>query len=365
MLCHQESIKVTPSCRIGSSQAAALKVGKAINTFLAILIRPDFLKLNLCTASPAAMGTRGYRIIKFRGRYWIFFNHRDSHPYGLGQWLVGRIPADPAQYQKWLQSQRDFFARWDLLLNEILTIQPEDMRKLLSDEPQKAVFYAAFDDRLKANAPPCYGSARSASHDGYIEWTYTIDLDREVFSVGDGAHFNLNKVPGLWIKALFEDRERNKFLLPQLVPAESVATLVLDPPSPISSAHYQSLQTRLVKPRNADQSTNSHLATVGLGVSDFVYRIFGFSEIYSFLISHNRVMAMRPHGRKRCPRKSVYILLFALQLLFSRFVSFRVSFIAIAVFFRPPTPACIYIYSYVSTPGLYRIDMGVFLALWQ
>ena len=33
--------------------------------------------------------------------------------------------------------------------------------------------------------------------------------------------------------------------------------------------------------------------------------------------------------------------------------------------FRPPTPACIYIYSYVFTPGLYRIDMGVFLALWQ
>ena len=40
---------------------------------------------------------------------------------------------------------------------------------------------------------------------------------------------------------------------------------------------------------------------------------------------------------------SVYILLFALQLLFSRFVSFRVSFTAFAVFFRPPTPAYIYI----------------------
>ena len=30
---------------------------------------------------------------------------------------------------------------------------------------------------------------------------------------------------------------------------------------------------------------------------------------------------------------------------------------------RPPLPA--YIYSYIYTPGLYRIDMGVFLALWQ
>ena len=173
------------------------------------------------------MGTRGYRIIKFRGRYWIFYNNWDSHPYGLGKWLVDSVPADHGQYQKWLQSQRDFFAKWDSLLNEILTIRPGDMHKLLSDESQMAVFSASFDDRLKANAPPWYASA---GHEAYIEWTYTIDLDREVFSVGDSAHFTLNKIPSLWFKALFEDRDGNKFLLPQLVPAESVATLVLDPP---------------------------------------------------------------------------------------------------------------------------------------
>ena len=202
------------------------------------------------------MGTRGYRIVKFRARYWIFYNHWDSHPYGLGQWLVDSIPADPEQYQNWLQSQRSFFAKWDSLLNEILTIEPGDMRKLLSDEPQKAVFHAAFDDRLKANAPPWYASAGS---DGYIEWTYIIDLDREVFSVDDSAHFTLNKVPGLWSEALFEDRDSNRFVLPQLVSAESIATLVLDPPSSMFSAHSQSLQTRLVKPKNADQPTKSYL----------------------------------------------------------------------------------------------------------
>ena len=32
-------------------------------------------------------------------------------------------------------------------------------------------------------------------------------------------------------------------------------------------------------------------------------------------------------------------------------------------FAHPPLPA--YTYIYVITPGLYRIDMGVFLALWQ
>ena len=203
------------------------------------------------------MGTRGFRTIKFRGRYWIFYNHWDSHPYGLGQWLVDSIPADYGQYQKWLQSQRDFFAKWDSVLNEILTIRHGDMRKLLSNEPQKAVFSASFDDRLKANAPPCYASA---GQEGDIEWTYTIDLDHEVFSVGDSAHFTLNKIPRLWFKALFEDRESNKFLLPQLVPAESVATLVLDPPYFTFSAHCQSLPTRLVKPKNADQPPRCPLA---------------------------------------------------------------------------------------------------------
>ena len=72
-------------------------------------------------------------------------------------------------------------------------------------------------------------------------------------------------------------------------------------------------------------------------------------------------MAIAKRRRRQGTMRSAYILLFALHLLFSRFVSFRVSFIAIAVFFRLPTPT--YIYSYISTPGLYRVDIGVFLAL--
>ena len=46
-----------------------------------------------------------------------------------------------------------------------------------------------------------------------------------------------------------------------------------------------------------------------------------------------------PHGhsRKSCPRKSVYILLLALQLFFSRFISFRVSFRSIAFSYHRAT----------------------------
>ena len=74
------------------------------------------------------------------------------------------------------------------------------------------------------------------------------------------------------------------------------------------------------------------------------------------------------HGHNPWPRReTVYheecietAVLFALQLLFSRFISFRV----IASFFAHP-PLLVNLYSNLFSPGLYRIDMGVFLALWQ
>ena len=54
-----------------------------------------------------------------------------------------------------------------------------------------------------------------------------------------------------------------------------------------------------------------------------------------------------------------FILLVALELLFSRFISFRV----ITYFFSPAYALHIYTYSYISTPDQYRIDVGVFLML--
>lgn len=101
-----------------------------------------------------AIGTRGFQIIKFKGRYWIFYNHWDSFPDGLGNSLVESIPENPEKYQKWLQSQRNFFTKWDSLLQEFLAIQPDDLRQLHSDRPHMPVFHAAFDGRLQEDAPP-------------------------------------------------------------------------------------------------------------------------------------------------------------------------------------------------------------------
>ena len=83
-------------------------------------------------------------------------------------------------------------------------------------------------------------------------WIYTIDLDQEVFSVDNSAHFRLNHIPknDAWVKALCFDNEFNRFVLPQLVPAASFATLSLDPPRLTNSTEYEFLQTRIVKPKS-------------------------------------------------------------------------------------------------------------------
>jgi MULE transposase domain len=43
------------------------------------------------------MSTRGLRIIRFRGRYFIYYNHSDSYPTGLGIDIVSNIPTAYSQ----------------------------------------------------------------------------------------------------------------------------------------------------------------------------------------------------------------------------------------------------------------------------
>ena len=56
-------------------------------------------------------------------------------------------------------------------------------------------------------------------------------------------------------------------------------------------------------------------------------------------------MAIKKRRRRQYTRISTFILLLVLQLLFSRFISFKVSFRSIT-FFRPPTTTYIYIFIY-------------------
>ncbi|SLM38110.1 F-box domain [Lasallia pustulata] len=201
------------------------------------------------------MGTRGFRIIHFRGRYYILYNHWDSYPEGMGQWLVDQIPQDPDEYQLWLQQQRDFYAKWDeVLRKEVLSIKDADLQAKSRgprryDEPRQQ---ALLDERLDASMVPCY---RTGFNDLYIEWTYTIDLDREVFSINNGVHFKLNKIPeDDWDKAVGFDSDSGRFILPSLVPADSLASLASQSKDPCHSSRlwsiaYEKLVPQPVRPK--------------------------------------------------------------------------------------------------------------------
>ena len=108
---------------------------------------------------------------------------------------------------------------------------------------------ALLDERLDDSMLPCY---RTALNDLYIEWTYTIDLDREVFSIDNGAHFKLNKIPrDDWIEALALDDNNGRLVLPHLVPADSLASLTSQSKEPghsskSSSVAYEKLVPQLV-----------------------------------------------------------------------------------------------------------------------
>ena len=198
------------------------------------------------------MGTGGYRIIKFRGRYWVFSNSYDSYPKGLGKSLVDRIPKDPKGYQKWLQDERASFAKWDALLQEFLTVQPEDLAALRSpqsEEDSQEPWHIAFDERLEY-IPPSH-------HCDYgDEWVYIIDLDLEVISVDHGAHFRLDRVShqnDQWMQALAFDRDSNRLALPQYIDEDCVASLTVKPEDFALNAcqYWKTLNTRVVTPNRA------------------------------------------------------------------------------------------------------------------
>lgn len=95
-----------------------------------------------------------------------------------------------------------------------------------------------------------------------IEYTYTIDLDLEVFSVDNAAHYRLNHIPrnGEWIEAMFQDGAGRRFVLPQYVPKESLASLTLEAERPIPNAnkYLDDVKTRKVEPKKFN-STSSKL----------------------------------------------------------------------------------------------------------
>lgn len=136
------------------------------------------------------MGTRGLEIVRFRGRYYVRWHKYDGYFEGLGAQIVASIPSDPDEYQRWLQSTRSKYAAKECALERLYEIrdgsQPDDVW-LPSELP-----------RLNR-----YGA----------EYTYTIDLDREILTMNHSIHWQLGNIPrqdDMWLRAIRDSIYRYK-----------------------------------------------------------------------------------------------------------------------------------------------------------
>ncbi|CEN59710.1 hypothetical protein ASPCAL02154 [Aspergillus calidoustus] len=141
------------------------------------------------------MGTRGLLFIRWEGRYYVYYNHYDSYPEGLGEAIVENIPITPEEYQEWLDNMRQTYTRLsDQFQEHILPISPDFLQPDGITTPKDRYFrsYLAVDDRLEERPTL---ALENYSGDLWIEWTYMIDLDRELLVVNQSAVFQLARLP--------------------------------------------------------------------------------------------------------------------------------------------------------------------------
>ena len=165
------------------------------------------------------MGTKGLIVRRFKTLYYPKFNRFDSDPWGLGSKIVACVPSDPEDYQTWLKDRRKVTAEWEAKWKDYLTVDPEVKTEWEAEWNDDLIKKIATEDDYDPTpfAPVNYADC---------EWVYIIDLDREIFSFNNEAHFKLDQVRHVdWIGAL--KRGVREDLVP-LLPTENVPNLVAE-----------------------------------------------------------------------------------------------------------------------------------------
>ena len=112
------------------------------------------------------MGTRGYKVYRHKGRYYVHYNHYDSYPSCYGLQVLREIPRNSKEeFEEWLKKTRE------------------------EGDAQR--------DSKELNDPDAidYVSDEQPVNDIFIEWIYEIDLDNLVFHVDSRPLFRLDNMP--------------------------------------------------------------------------------------------------------------------------------------------------------------------------
>lgn len=112
------------------------------------------------------MGTRGYKVYRSKGRYFVYYNRSDSYPSCFGICVASEIPRDvpKEEFEEWVRSTQDTL---DAEYEELKNNSDEDDAFVADEQP-----YAIF-----------------------IDYVYEIDLDNLVFHIDSQPLYRLDNMP--------------------------------------------------------------------------------------------------------------------------------------------------------------------------
>jgi len=113
------------------------------------------------------MGTRGYKVYRYKGRYFVYFHLCDSYPDCYGVEVLRQLPRNVSKKR---------FEQWVRAIQEDLEGQYEHMK----DSRSRSTDYVT--DKQPVNT-------------AFIEWIYEIDLDNLIFHVNAQPMFRLDNMP--------------------------------------------------------------------------------------------------------------------------------------------------------------------------
>ncbi|KAL4958947.1 uncharacterized protein BDV14DRAFT_206157 [Aspergillus stella-maris] len=224
------------------------------------------------------MGTRGLLFVRYKGRYFVYYNHFDCYPEGLGEAIVATIPADPDKYQAWLESLKATYSSRCLQYeSDVLCVSPKFGLPSADISPIERLSrsYRGLDHHL--TEPPTLVLLEDYANDIFIDWTYTIDLYREVLGVDQAAFFNLHRLPHHpeWARYLKIDRRRR--VLSESTPLDLVAVpeSIIQGADDQVRARYESFHVETQVPevlRSFEPANIAREALLARAVSEICYK---------------------------------------------------------------------------------------------
>ncbi|KDN43824.1 hypothetical protein RSAG8_05817, partial [Rhizoctonia solani AG-8 WAC10335] len=123
------------------------------------------------------MGTRGYFAYRYKRKYYRRYLSCGACPLWDGRRLAGTVPRDPYAFKDWVADR-------------IMTLE-----NAKTCDTRNVVVHPAEGDGADDLGFNVTYDLEWTFTDGYIEWTYVIDLDNLVFTINGTVHLRLDNMP--------------------------------------------------------------------------------------------------------------------------------------------------------------------------